>query len=507
MIRLTWVQPEDLVGHELRQAAEDGRDARKIAARWHAAGGHDAPPRAGASEPEAARLRGLAEELLDELAAIPSPLPEPSDLAGIIAACPDWPGTTTPAGLHDSGAARQAAPGSTTPQGAGPDGGAWRESGADGGARRESGADGGAVRASGPDGGTGRASGPGVVVDPARVLGAWLGRAAGCVLGKPVEKIPRQGIRQIAEATGNWPIRGWFTAEGLPDEVARRWPWNRRSAVNSLAENIDGIPEDDDLNYPLLALSLLERHGRGFTTEDVARLWLDELPAGRTFTAERVAYRNLLDGVEPPATATYRNPFREWIGALIRADVYGWVNPGDPAAAAELAWRDARLTHTANGIYGAMFAAAMCAASLAAGSAEEVVRAGLSVVPAGSRLHEAVRLAVADAEAEDDFERVVDRLHERHGDLHWVHTINNAALVAATLIHGGGDFTATIAGAVAGGWDTDSAGATAGAVAGALNGGVPERWRMRDSLASSLTGFDGVGLARLATRTQGMMTA
>ncbi|GAA3699116.1 ADP-ribosylglycohydrolase family protein [Nonomuraea antimicrobica] len=442
MIRLTWVQPEDLIGHELRQAAEDGRDVREIADRWHAAGGHDAPPRAGASESGAARLRGLAEELLDELAALPSPPAEPSDLAGIVAACPGWPEP-----------------------------------------RR------------------------GPAVDPARVLGAWQGRAAGCVLGKPVEKLPREGIRQIAEATGNWPIRGWFTAKGLPDDVARRWPWNRRSAVNSLAENIDGIPEDDDLNYPLLALTVLERHGRSFTTEDVAKLWLDELPAGRTFTAERVAYRNLLDGVEPPATATYRNPFREWIGALIRTDVYGWVNPGDPATAAEYAWRDARLTHTANGIYGAMFAAAMCAAALVATSAEEVVRAGLSVVPEGSRLHEAVRLAAADAARETDFERVVDLLHERHGALHWVHTINNAALVAATLIHGRGDFTATIAGAVAGGWDTDSAGATAGSVAGALNGGVPERWRLRDRLASSLTGFDGVGLAELAGRTQEMMRA
>ncbi|MFI7703630.1 ADP-ribosylglycohydrolase family protein [Nonomuraea sp. NPDC049480] len=454
MIRLTWVQPEDLIGHELRQAAEDGRDVRHIAARWHAAGGHDAPPRAGASDAGAARLRRLAGELLDELGGIPSPLPEPSDLPDIIAACPSWPG-----------------------RGREPAAAAWP------------GAAGSAV----------------VAVDPARVLGAWAGRVAGCVLGKPVEKIPREGIREIAEATGNWPIRGWFTAKGLPDDVARRRPWNRRSAVNSLAENIDGIPEDDDLNYPLLALTVLERHGRAFTTDDVAGLWLDELPAGRTFTAERVAYRNLLDGVEPPRTATRRNPFREWIGALIRADVYGWVNPGDPAAAAEHAWRDARLTHTANGIYGAMFAAAMCATALVATSPEEVVEAGLSVVPRGSRLYEAVRLAVADAAREDDFERVVDRLHERHGALHWVHTINNAALIAATLIHGRGDFTATIAGAVAGGWDTDSAGATAGSVAGALNGGVPERWRIRDSLASSLTGFDGVSLVELARRTQEMM--
>ncbi|TMR88758.1 ADP-ribosylglycohydrolase family protein [Nonomuraea basaltis] len=474
MIRLTWVQPEDLIGHELRQAAEDGRGpelVRDIADRWHEAGGHDAPPRAGASGPEAARLRGVAQDLLDELGAIPSPLPEPSDLAEIIVACLNWPRP----GQHPAAARGAAA----------------------------SVAGYGGVRAMG----RGAVAGPGTAVDPARVLGAWLGRAAGCVLGKPVEKIPREGIREIAEATGNWPIRGWFTAKGLPDDIARRWPWNRRSAVNSLAENIDGIPEDDDLNYPLLALTVLERHGRDFTTGDVARLWLDELPAGRTFTAERVAYRNLLDGVEPPFTARYRNPFREWIGALIRADVYGWVNPGDPATAAEYAWRDARLTHTANGIYGAMFVAAMCAASLVATSAEEVVRAGLSVVPPGSRLHEAVRLAAADAAREDDFERVVDLLHERHGALHWVHTINNAALVAATLIHGRGDFTATIAGAVAGGWDTDSAGATAGSIAGALNGGVPDEWRIRDSLASSLTGFDGVSLAQLAGRTREMMQA
>ncbi|OPG03357.1 ADP-ribosylglycohydrolase family protein [Microbispora sp. GKU 823] len=441
MIRLTWVQPEDLVGHELRQAAEDGRGAlpevAAVAARWHAAGGHDAPPRAGASAGSASEeLRTLAGELLDELAAIPSPLPEPSGFEEIVASCPDWPAARPP-----------------------------------------------------------------VRPEPGRVLAAWWGRAAGCLLGKPVEKIPREGIRAIAEATGNWPIRGWFTAKGLPPEIAERWPWNRRSAATSLAENIDGVPEDDDLNYALLALAVLERHGPDFTTEDVARTWLDALPAGRVFTAERAAYRNLLTGLEPPATAVHRNPFREWIGALIRADVYGWANPGDPATAASCAWRDARLSHTANGIYGAMFAAAMCAQALVAGSVDEVIEAGLSVVPPGSRLAEAVRQAVADAAAEPDFEWVADRLYARHGHLHWVHTVNNAALLAAALVHGAGDFAATVGAAVAGGWDTDSAAATAGSVAGALAGGVPERWTTRDRLASSLPGFDGVSIESLAART------
>lgn len=92
-VRLTWVQPEDLIGHELRQAEQDGRDASRIARRWYAAGGPPAPERAGASEPPAPpRLRALAERLLDELAVLESPLAavEPTELQDVRALCPRW---------------------------------------------------------------------------------------------------------------------------------------------------------------------------------------------------------------------------------------------------------------------------------------------------------------------------------------------------------------------------------------------------------------------------------
>lgn len=339
-VRLTWVQPEDLVGHELRQAAQDGRNAREIAERWYAAGGGPAPDRAGASEPPAPpRLRALAGELLDELAALESPLAadEPTDLDAIVAACPHWPGPP------------EAAP----------------------------------------------------TVGRDRLHAAWLGRAAGCLLGKPVEKLPLDGIRALARAAGDWPLSTWFTARGVPAGLLAAHPWNRRSAPTSLAENIDGMPEDDDLNHPLLTLLLLQRHGRSFTTADLARLWLDALPAGRAFTAERIAYGNLLAGVEPPRTARLRNPFREWIGAQIRADVHGWTHPGDPAGAAAQAHRDAVLTHTGNGVYGAMFTAA--ALAVAAGGESDVhgcLAAGLRVVPPRSRYARAIRLGVETARTE-----------------------------------------------------------------------------------------------------------
>ena len=336
-----------------------------------------------------------------------------------------------------------------------------------------------------------------------RTLGAWTGRAAGCLLGKPVEKIPREGIEEILRATGRWPLDRWFTAVGLPDDVAARWPWNRRSAPTSLEENISGMPEDDDLNYPILALTLLERHGREFTTDDVAQLWLEQLPAGRVFTAERAAYRNLLDARPVPETAKHLNPFREWIGALIRTDVFGWVSPGDVRGAAQLAWVDARLSHTRNGIYGAMWAAALASAAMVVDSVHSVLDAAETVLPPESRLAEAVRFG-REAAAYDDG---LDRLHARYGDLHWVHVLNNAAVIAYALARGDGDFGQSISLAVTAGWDTDSAAATVGGVVGALAGvdGIGEQWTkpLDNRIATSLPGGEQ-RITDLAARTAGV---
>ncbi|MFE9799394.1 ADP-ribosylglycohydrolase family protein [Streptomyces goshikiensis] len=451
--RLTWVQPEDLIGHELRQAAQDGRDPEPVRRVWLAAGGHEAPARAGASPaPAAPELRDLAVRLLADLAALPSPsaAAEPQSWPAVTAT---WPRSIRSMRGTRPHAARRAVPA---------------------GLRR-------------------------------RLERAWAGRAVGCVLGKPVEKLPLDGIRALARAAGNWPLDDWFTERRVPAELLAAYPWNRRSAATSLAENIDGAPEDDDLNYPLLNLLLLQRYGRRFTPADVGRLWLDELPAGRTFTAERVAYRNLLQGLEPPATATHHNPFREWIGALIRADVHGWTNPGDPAAAAAQAYRDATLTHTGNGVYAALFVAAATAEAACGRAGADIhtaLRAGLAVVPPRSRLAEAVGFGIRSARAarDADFDLVVDRLHARYGHYHWVHAIPNTALIAAALTHADGDFTHSVCRAVSGGWDTDSNGATAGALAGLVADDIPHRWTapLKNRLATTVPGFDGIGFDTLA---------
>ena len=336
-----------------------------------------------------------------------------------------------------------------------------------------------------------------------RILAGWTGRMAGCLLGKPVEKTPRQGIRAILESSGRWPLNDYFSAEGVPADVLERYPWNRASRPTSLRENILCMPEDDDINYAMLNLHVLERHGPDFTTDDVATAWLEMMPVLTVFTAERVAYQNLLDYLEPPETARHRNPYREWIGAQIRADVWGWVSPGDPLRAAMLAHRDARLSHVANGLYAEMFVAAMVAAAFVRDHARDIVRDGLAVVPDSSRLAEAIRFVLGLPSLEPDWEGALDRLYARYGQYHWVHAINNAALVAAALLYGGGDFERSITLAVMGGWDTDCNGATVGSIVATMRGDVPEKWAapLHNRVRSSLRGFDQSSIDDLAHRT------
>ena len=215
------------------------------------------------------------------------------------------------------------------------------------------------------------------------------------------------------------------------------------------------------------------------------------MPILTVFTAERVAYKNLLTYLEPPETARHHNPYREWIGAQIRADVWGWVSPGDTRRAAELAWQDARLSHTGNGIYGEVYVAAMIATAFVTDDIKQVVDAGLKAIPLDSRLAEAVRFACSLPERQDSWEAAVDELYDQIWALPLgAYDQQRCPAHCSPTFWGVVTSTKTITYAVMGGWDTDCNGASAGAIIGTMlgRGGVPEAWwgplnnRVRTSL-------------------------
>ncbi|MCC7353316.1 MAG: ADP-ribosylglycohydrolase family protein [Anaerolineae bacterium] len=352
-----------------------------------------------------------------------------------------------------------------------------------------------------------------------RIYGAWLARCAGCTLGKPVEGWHREKIARYLKMLDDAPLTDYFRALDNPPKEFRF----HRASGECLRGRIRAMARDDDIDYTILGLHLLESKGRDFRTEDVADAWLTLLPYQMVYTAERAAYRSLVEGRVAPETATYRNPCREWIGAQIRADAWGYANPGNPERAAEYAWRDARLSHVKNGIYGEMWVAAMLAAALAGdklaignkGAARErienVIGAGLGEIPAQSRLAEAIRETLTVAREEASWEDAWDRLMAKYSHYHWIHTINNAICVALGLLYGQGDLGQTICVAVACGFDTDCNGATAGSVLGAMLGAkaLPEKWvsPLNDLAHSGVFGFDNSIISDLARRTTSIALA
>jgi ADP-ribosylglycohydrolase len=334
-----------------------------------------------------------------------------------------------------------------------------------------------------------------------RLLAAWLGRCAGCNLGKPVEGWSRSRIRSYLDRADAYPIEDYVPAL---DEMSGEWLLND-CWPETTRGNVAYMARDDDIDYTILALHLLEDRGFGIGPDDVGAEWLDHLPYTQIYTAERLAYKNLVRGLAPPATADVRNPYREWIGAQIRADLYGYVFPGDPRSASSLAFQDASLSHTENGIYGAMWVAALIATVFTVPDEREALGTSITWIPPRSRLAEALK-DVMDMHARGiEWESARDGIEERYGHYSKVHTINNAALVAAALLWGAGDFTKTIGLAVQGGWDTDCNGATAGSVFGAMHGThlLPDHWiePLHDLIRSSIIGFDRSTPSDLAERT------
>ncbi len=343
-----------------------------------------------------------------------------------------------------------------------------------------------------------------------KALGAWCGRASGCLLGKPAEGRRRWQIEKYLKAQSRWPLDDYFSLQA-DAELARECGFDL-SWRAAYTEGIDHMPEDDDTNYTVTGLAIYKQSGPGFTPVDVARFWLSNIPIFHVCTAERVAYRNLVDGIGPPASAACRNVYREWIGAQIRADFFGYVCPGDPERAAGLAWRDACISHVKNGIYGEMWVAAMLAAAYVTDDPEAVIRAGMAQIPARCRLTAGLEHVLGLWQRRVDYWEAVEDLHARWKEDRshdWCHTISNAEVVAMALLWGERDFGRTICYSVMPGFDTDCNGATSGSVLGLMLGrkALPERWiaPMNDTLMTGVAGYHKVSLTAVAQETVELM--
>jgi len=340
-----------------------------------------------------------------------------------------------------------------------------------------------------------------------RVEAAFLGRVCGCILGKPLEVMPTLAqIRTALDSIGEWPLSDYVSercGDGLPWGFNPSWP-------ETVREHIAYVAPDDDLNYTVLSMLLLEQEGIHFGRSHIRDLWLNHLPVWLTFGPERTlllkAGANTLPGGnldQFEEWVTVLNPGDEKCGALIRADAYGYACPGRPALAAELAWRDARWTHRRTGIYGPMFIAAAIAATQVLDNRLGIFETALQFVPQQSRFAEVVADSLAEVRRATDWLDGYERIHAKYRPYghcliyQEVGTLINTLRFAQDVGHG-------ICLQVSQGNDTDSFGATAGSLLGAYfgPGHLEERWLapFNDKIHIALAQFHELSLSGLARR-------
>ena len=336
-----------------------------------------------------------------------------------------------------------------------------------------------------------------------RIRAAWQGRISGCLLGKPVEMISMregpEGLNNFLEKSGSLPLRDYVNY--MEHDLLRGA--NKKCCAGMM----DKAEVDDDITYLVLALMMMEQHGIDLTTDDVARSWINLLPVGATFTAERDSYLKLIEKSNMayqfggPRDFNFEEindgEYNDWIGAQIRIDMYGWVLPGKPKLAAELARRDAILSHRDCAVEASAYIAALCAIVPVSDSREEAVMSALEIIDPSSGAYKAVEVGIKNKN------KPASNLHEFYGDMSPVHSLNNLAVVVWAFLSFQDSFDEAIGETICCGWDTDCTGATVGGLLGLDKGTIPAAWTepWQGRVLTAIAGVGELDLEQLVKRT------
>ena len=278
---------------------------------------------------------------------------------------------------------------------------------------------------------------------------------------------------------------------------------------------IIGIPNDDEM-FEIVLLMALEEKGQDITSQDIANRWLDLIAPNFTFTAEKVALERFQQGIFVfGEDLVSGNPYHDFIGAQMRAELPGWMYPANPDAALKLARIDAEVSHAREGITGELFVAALIANAFVVPSNDatpgvvdfpellQVIEKGKTVIPIESLYAKTIaKIECLFHDEPRDWEsnflafrefaygELLDTLcAEPDADqtrqdtlrrLFHIHVLPNAGILVLALLHGQGDFSKSLEICADCGLDADCNCGNVGAILGTMLGpeNIPDEWKV-----------------------------
>lgn len=307
-----------------------------------------------------------------------------------------------------------------------------------------------------------------------RILSGWLGQLAGGSFGTAIEGYHGERIRQVYGTIDRYVT--------TPETV------------------------NDDVVYELVFLDVFERMGRGITSRELGLEWIRQIPFG--WSAEWVALHNLKDGILPPLSGAWRNPYSDWIGAQMRGMICGMLAPGWPMEAARLAHIDGVVSHAANGVYGEMYAAVLTSLAFVRRQPRALLAEAAQYIPRRSEYASVVEECLAAVRLHSEPASAWSALDSRFERYNWIHAYPNLAADILALWYGQADMSRSFSLLAHAGMDVDCNAGLVGTMLGIM-GGAPDAWAqpIGDGLETYIKGKERLSIRELAARTARLASA
>lgn len=209
----------------------------------------------------------------------------------------------------------------------------------------------------------------------------------------------------------------------------------------------------DDLYVEVPFLDAMNTHGALCDPKYMAEAFRDsQFPL---WHANVQARNNLLGGIEYPLSGSYLYNYHcDDIDWQIECDFLGQMYPGLVSQSAARSFDVGHIMNYGDGVYGGVFITAMHAAAYTAESIDEIIEAGLAVIPEGTKfktlLNEVMDNYRAGDTWEENWEKIEanwcadDRCLELAGPVQNIDAKLNSAYVLIGLLYGEGDLANTI---------------------------------------------------------------
>ncbi|MGQ9620580.1 MAG: ADP-ribosylglycohydrolase family protein [Bacteroidales bacterium] len=291
---------------------------------------------------------------------------------------------------------------------------------------------------------------PGVLKD--KIAGGWAGKMIGVTYGAPTE----------------------FRAQGKTYEDPINWK----------PADIRGSLWQDDIYVQLTFLMAMDEYGMDAPAKKFQELFAK---AGYgLWHANMQARKNWYDSIFPPLSGhPIYNIHADDIDFQIEADYIGFMCPGMPATAAEIADKTGHIMNYGDGVYGGIFVAALYAEAFFETDIMKIIEKALLSIPAESDYYKIIKDVIRlYNHYPEEWRAAWKELEDKWGDVDICgagSTFNidaklNGAYIVMGLLYGGGDSVKTLEISTRCGQDSDCNPSNAMALFGVIKGfsGLPQ---------------------------------